>query len=278
MQQSKVPSFDEQFPILNQFILELVDLYRIGDLNSWDELDKEVKAFFTPECMDAMEDLVPGWRKMASYSEGITLTHVMCVFLGVFMLPEFQTLTPAEQQIAKWFVLFHDLDKFHIRGKKDSMHAFNSAMKTANLLPRFGFIVTEQYPELIHSWSELTAQAYIAQAGDAAPKPDNHKLPEILMGIDQMYGENTPAALITRVVLFHISLNIDPEYPTPAQLTPQEIKRYITPDLFRLLKIMLLGDNEGWTLFDAESRQRQNKYAIAVLQEIESLIADNQYS
>jgi len=203
---------------------------------------------------------------------------VMCVFLGVFMLPEFQTLTPAEQQIAKWFVLFHDLDKFHIHGKKDSMHAFNSAMKTANLLTKFGFMVTEQYAELIHSWSELTAQAYIAQAGDTAPKPDNHKLPEILMGIDQMYGENTPAALITRVVLFHISLNIDPEYPTPAQLTPQEIKRYITPDLFRLLKIMLLGDNEGWTLFDAESRQRQNKYAIAVLQEIESLIADNQYS
>jgi len=277
MSQSKAPAFDEQFSYLNQFILELVDLYQAEKLNSWDELDVKVKAFFTPERMNEMEILVPGWKKMASFSEGITLTHVMCVFLGVFMLPEFQALTPVEQQIAKWFVLFHDLDKFHIRGKKDSMHAFNSAVKTASLLPRFGFAVTEQYAELIHAWSDFTGQAYIAQAGDTAPKPDNGKLPEILTGIDQMCGENTPAALITRVVLFHISLNIDPEYPTPAQLTPLEIKHYITPSLFRLLKIMMLGDNEGWTLFNAETRKRQNKYAIAVFQEIERLIADNQY-
>lgn len=192
------------------------------------------------------------------------------------MLPEFRALMPAEQQIVKWFILFHDLDKFHIRGKKDSMHAFNSAVKTANLLPRFGFMVTEQYPALIHAWSELTSRALIAQDRDAVPKPDNEKLPEILLGIDQLYGKGTPASLITKVVLFHISLNIDPEYPTPAQLIPAEIKRYITPDLFLLLKIMMLGDNEGWTLLDPESRKRHNKYAIAAFQEIENLIADNQ--
>jgi len=58
-----------------------------------------VKTFFTPECMEQTEALVPGWKKMASYSDGITLTHAICVFLGVYMMPEFQALTPEGKQI-----------------------------------------------------------------------------------------------------------------------------------------------------------------------------------
>src|SRR5262245_10729783 len=95
------PSFDQQLPFLNQFILGLVIRYQAGALNSWEELDLAVKAFFTPERMDQTEALVPGWKKMASFSDGITLTHVMCVFLGVFMMPEFHTLSPEGQQMAK---------------------------------------------------------------------------------------------------------------------------------------------------------------------------------
>src|SRR5262245_31903213 len=133
------PNFDEQLPFLNQFILALVDEYHAGKITSWDELDHKVKAFFIPGHMDQMEALVPGWKKMASYSDGITLTHVMCVFLGVFMMPEFHALSPEQQRMAKWIVLFHDLAKFHISGKRDRMHAFNSAALTAKGLKRFGF-------------------------------------------------------------------------------------------------------------------------------------------
>lgn len=266
------PSFDAQLPFLNQFILELVDAYQSGKLSSWDELDEKVKTFFTPERMEQTEALVPGWKKMASYSDGITLTHVMCVFLGVYMLPEFRDLTPEQQQIAKWIVLFHDLDKFHIRGKKDTMHAFRSGVLAAKELPAFGFPVTEKYDELINTWSELTFHAFIAQDNDAAPKPDNQKLPEILAGIDELFGKNAPAALITKVALLHISLNIDPLYPTPAPLTEDEIKRFITPNLFPLLKVMMLGDNEGWTLFEPEDHQRQAEYAATAIQEFEKII------
>jgi len=266
------PSFDKRLPFLNQFVLELVDDYHAGKINSWDELDEKVKRFFTPERMEQTEALVPGWKKMASYSDGITLTHVMCVFLGVYMMPEFQALTSEGQQIAKWIVLFHDVDKFHVSGKKDTMHAFRSGALAAQILPTFGFPVTEKYQELIHSWSELALHAFTVSDGDADPKPDNQKLPEILTGIQQLFGEDAPATLITKAALLHISLNIDPFYPTPAPLTDDEIKRFITPSLFPLLKVMMMGDNEGWALFEQEDRKRQYKDAVAAFQEVEKII------
>ena len=126
------PLFDEHFPFLNQFILELFEAYNAGEVDSWDELETRVKFFFTNEVMEIIESKAPGWKKMASFSDGITLTHVTCVFLGMLMLPEFQALSDEQQQIAKWIVLFHDIDKFHVRGKKDTMHAFNSAVNAAN--------------------------------------------------------------------------------------------------------------------------------------------------
>jgi len=266
------PAFDTVLEDLNRFILSLVDEYHAGKLTSWDDLDCTVKAYFTLEKMEEVEAIVPGWKKMASYSNGITLTHVMCVFLGVYMMPEFQTLTPEQQQIVKWIVMFHDIDKFHIRGQKDTMHAFRSAVITANTLPGCGFPIAPKYPELIKAWSELTSNAFTAHDGATAPKPDNRKLPEILMGIDQLFEENAPAALITKSVLLHISLGVDPEYPTPAPLTDDEIECFIAPGLFPLLQVMMLGDNEGWTLFEPEDRVRKRTDTLAAFREVEKII------
>jgi hypothetical protein len=268
-----LPNFDEQLSFLNRFILELVEDYDAGRLNSWEELDEKVKVFFTPERMDQTEVLVPGWKKMASYSDGITLTHVMCVFLGVFMMPEFHALSPEGQQMAKWIVLFHDLDKFHIHGKKDTMHAFRSGVLAARGLPAFGFPVTEQYPALIRTWSEHTLGAYLASDGDASPQPDNRKLPQILSGIDQLFGENTPAALITKTALLHISVNVDPHYPTPSPLTAAEIKRCIDSTVLPLLRVMMMGDNEGWALFEPQVRARQRRDTLAAFRKFEEIIA-----
>jgi hypothetical protein len=267
------PAFDGAFSHLDQFVLELVRRYQAGKIKSWDDLEEQVNAYFTPQRMEQMESAVPGWQTMASYSGRITLVHVMCVFLGLFMLPEFQGLSPQEQQLAKWIVLFHDIAKFHIRGKKDPMHAFRSASLTANLLPKFGFRTVQKFPEMINSWSEYVVQAFIALDGDIAPKPDNQKLPEILAGLDQLYGPDTPATLIVKTVLLHISLDIDPFYPTPAPLTEDETKRFIDPTLLPLLRVMMLADNEGWSLFDPETRARQRNDTLKAFQRIERLIS-----
>jgi hypothetical protein len=265
------PPFDACFPDLNEFILELVQDYEAGNIQSWDDLDRKVKLYFSPRRMTQMETLVPGWQKMASFSEGITLVHVLCVFLGMFMLPEFQLLTPAQKQMAKWIVLFHDIDKVHLPGKKDPMHAFRSGVQAANLLPRFGFPTRQKFSERIGQWSRYAVEAFVLERSDGTAKPDNQKLPAILIGIDNLFGKNTPAALITKTALLHISLAIDPLYHTPAPLTDKEIQRYIDPELFPLLRVMMFADNEGWALFEAETRAQRRTDAEQAFQKIETL-------
>jgi hypothetical protein len=266
------PLFDFHLPYLNKFILELVVAYNEGEIKSWDDLEKRVESFFTPERMNQIESITPGWKKMASYSGGVTLVHVTCVFLGLFMLPEFKSLSYEQQQIAKWIILFHDIDKFHLRGKRDTMHAFNSAVVAANTLPSLGFPVTNKYHEMIHLWSEYTRQAFIPTHVDASPKPDNQKLPKILSDIDLLFGENTPASLIAKTVLLHISLKVDENYPTPAPLTEDEIQRFIGQSLLPLLKVMHLSDNEGWSLFDQETREQQRKDTLKAFEKIDEII------
>ena len=266
------PAFDDCFSDLNRFILELMRAYESGNLTSWEDLESRVHVFFTPQRMDEMESLVPGWQKMSSYSGGITLVHVMCVFLGLFMLPEFRGLTPDQQQMAKWIILLHDIDKIHLPGKKDTMHAFRSGVQAAKALPSFGFPTRVHFHERIDYWSEHTEQAFILRDGDTAPKPDNRKLPGILIGIDNLFGKDTAAALITKTVLLHISLHIDPFYPTPAPLTEGEIKHYISPSLFPLLRAMMYSDNEGWSLFQPDTRARRRRDADVAFERIEQIV------
>ncbi len=270
---TSVPLFDYYFPDLSQFLLGLVQAYRAGEIGSWEDLEYQVKAYFTPARMEEMESLVPGWKMMASYTDGITLVHVMCVFLGMLMLPEFRGLTPRQQQLAKWIVLLHDIDKVHIPGKKDPMHAFRSGVHAANLLPRFGFPTRDRYAERIGQWSHFAKGAYVYDDGETTPRPDNRKLPYLLIGIDNLFGRNTPAALITKTVLLHISLPVDPFYPTPAPLTDEEAKRHIDLELLPLLRAMMLADNEGWSLFDPETRSRQRNDTLRAFARLEQSIS-----
>ena len=91
-------SFDGTFSDLSGFLRRLVNTYEAGEIRTWDELEGQVKAYFTSEKMEQMELAVPGWQRMASFTDGITLVHVMCVFLGMLMLPEFQALTSEQKQ------------------------------------------------------------------------------------------------------------------------------------------------------------------------------------
>jgi hypothetical protein len=266
------PAFDDYFPDLNQLILRLVEDYQAGKIKSWDELEKEIKAYFTPQRMGQMESDVPGWKNMASYSDGITLVHVMCVFLGLFMLSEFQRLTAWQKQLAKWIVLFHDVAKIHIRGKRDTTHAFRSAVLAAGQLPHFGFSVTSEYGDLISSWKKFTSEATKVSTDFPESIQDNEKLPEILSSLEKMFGKDTPGALIVKCVLLHMSISVVTEWPQAAALAEEEIKRYIEVPVVPLLKVMMLADNEGWVMFSSE-RQQQRDETLGVFQRIETIVA-----
>lgn len=268
-----LPSFVERFPSLDRFIHGLVQEYETGDIRSWEALEVRVRDFFTLQRMDDMEAWVPGWREMASYTDGITLVHITCVFLGMYMLPEFQSLSLEEQDLMKWIILFHDSAKVHIRGKRDNMHAFHSGALAARALPHLGFAATEHYPESIDKWTELTNGAYLPQRDDSPLTPDNKKLPFILTGIEDLFGKDAPAALVVKTVLLHISLHVDDNYPTPAPLTETEIRHYMDPVLFPYLRVMMLSDNEGWSLFDAGTRARQRRDTLAAFEKVKMLIS-----
>lgn len=267
------PRFDECLPYLDQFVLELVDEVKEGTLKTWDDLDERGNAFFTPGMMERTCSVIPRWKKMVSYSKGITLVHTICVLMGIIMMPEFLQLTNKQQQILKWAVLFHDIEKEPQPNKRDVLHPLKSAISAGNTLPGIGFPVTNAYHQEIEAWSEKTALAFSTLNDDADPKPDNSKLPEILAGIDLLFGESTPANLIIKTVLLHNSINVNPDYPTPAPLTEAEIKRYITPALFPLLQVMMLGDNEGWSLFNPEIRARQRRDALETYNTLRHLLS-----
>lgn len=265
------PSFIEQFPELHQLILELVAEYQAEGITSWEDLEHRVTDFFTPERMEQMEAMLPHWQKMASYREGVTLTHVMCVFLGLYMLPEYRSLTPDQQNLMQWIILFHDVEKEVERGKRDGLHAFRSAVTAARRLPDFGFGTTAIYESQIGPWSKLVLSACIQSEDSAEPIPDKHRYPEILEGIDRMLGKKSEAAAVVKTVLFHMSINVVKEWPQAAPLTLEEISRYVEPDVLPLLKAMMLSDNEGWSMFNPD-RDIQRSGTLEVYAELEKLI------
>jgi len=269
----EMPRFDDQFPELNHFICTLVDDYNAGKINSWDDLELRVHAFFSPETMEQIESYVPGWQKMSSYNNGITLVHVMCVFLGLLMLPEYTSMTSYQQGLMKWAVLFHDVEKVVEKGKRDPKHGFRSAVTAAQRLPMLGFTTTPEYNDLMGTWSEFTYSAVITPEGMTEPIQDNQKLPEIISGIQQMFGNGSPAALIIKTVLFHVSINVVKEWPQAAPLSTEEVARYIDRELTPLLRAMALADNEGWNMFYPESRAQQRAETLEAFERIANQIS-----
>lgn len=267
------PSFDLLLPDLNQFIVDLVEEYKAEKISSWEDLEERVNAFFTPEQMDRTEAIVPHWRKMASYADGLTLVHVMCVFLGSYMMPEFLGMSEYQQALMKWVILFHDVEKEHQAGKRDHVHAFRSAVGAAQSLPKLGFPTVTEYEALIDEWSAFTLAAVTLPEGSSNFIQDNHKLPQILDGIERMFGHNTPTALIIKTILFHLIVGGN-DLPSPSPLTDEEIKKYFDSKLVSLLLVMNLGDNDGWTVFEPEVWGQWRMDTIEVFQRVEHLVQD----
>jgi hypothetical protein len=222
--------------------------------------------------MDRVEWVVPGWRQMASYADQQTLIHVTAVLTALFLLPEYQRATAEQQMLMQWMVLFHDVAKRAHHSQHDYIHGFRSAAVTGRGLAQAGFPATEGYPELIDEWALLTDQAIIFRDDLGEMVQDNRKLPEIISGIDDLFGLQSPAGLIIKGVLLHVSVVTDPDYPTVAPMTDSEFQQYIDPLCFPLFKMMLLVDADGWNLFDPQIQQRHRQQTLAVFDRLETLI------
>lgn len=266
-----IPSVESHLPELMDLVTLLAQDFDAGEIDSQQAMADRVQAFFVSDMIEKMDSVLPGWREMSSYSDGATLVHVMCVFTGLLLCPEYCDATPAEQTLMKWIVLFHDIGKKAQKGQRDHVHGFRSASMAGETLPRLGFGVTNNYQSLIGEWVYATENA-IAQPKSEDYIQDNSKLPKIIDGIDRMFGRNTPTALVVKAVLLHMSINVVEDWPQTAPLFEAEIRQYIDTELFPLLKAMMLADNDAWALFSQHTKERHRRNTLAVFEEVRSII------
>jgi hypothetical protein len=261
------PVFEQQLPDLHRFARRLATAYQCGELTGWPQFREICMAFYTPEQMTRIEQVVPGWQKMAGYANRQTLIHVSAALTALFCLPEYEAAAPAQRRLAEWIVLFHDITKEPQPGKRDHVHGFRSAVLITAALPGLGFAVQPHYASELANWSRHTYDAitYDDRLGDYTH--DNRQLPAITAGLDRLLAGE--AALIAYGVLLHMSITVVPDWPASAPLSDSEIRRYVSRDLLPLLRLMFLVDNMAWALFEPDRRAAELAATRAECQRIE---------
>ncbi|MBN1562494.1 MAG: hypothetical protein JXA10_01550 [Anaerolineae bacterium] len=265
---------ESYLPDVMEFIDSLAAQYKRGTLQSEARMAQYVRAFFTLDKLDRVETFVPGWRKMAFYAQGATLVHVVTALTALMVAPEYETATPDHQTLAKWFVLLHDVEKEILPGQRDYIHGFRSAVTAGHTIARLGFVLNNRDKAAFDAWARLTRLAIKYDPDAKQNIQDNTKLPAILAGIDDLFGANTPGALIVKTVLLHMSITVLTRWPQTAPLTDEEIKRYINPELLTLLRIMMNVDNDAWSFFDPVTKSRHRIETRAVFERLEGIVTD----
>ena len=253
------PTIAEYFPAYVALIQNLASDIEAGQLREWDKFQKRVLRFFSPSKMLYFESKLPGWERMASYQDGVTLVHETAALTSLCMRQEYKSADPQTRVLIEWIVLFHDISKIARRGWRDHTHALRSAAMAGLQLPRLGFALNDPDVEKLNYWVELTNHAIMSDFHTGEPLPNKQEYPAILAGINHIYGMDTPPALIIKGVLFHMAINVVADYPQVNPLTDQEIRSFISKDLFPLLRLMMLVDNDAWSLFEPETRQKYNQ-------------------
>ena len=267
------PSIESYLPDMMNFVSALAQDYQFGAINCWQIMEEKVHTFFSLDRLDKVNAVAPGWRDMASYADGTTLVHVMSVFTALVLCPEFQQASKTQQELLKWIVFFHDIAKEIQQGRRDFTHGFRSAAMAGEFLPGIGFAITSEYNYLIGDWVALVNAAMTKQDKTLVSIQDNRRLPEIVNGIERLFGHNTPAALIVRTVLMHMSIDVIEDWPQAAPLSETEIREYLDFELIPLLRVMMLVDNDGWALFDQSTKERYRQETLRAFRRLENIAA-----
>jgi len=235
---------------------------RANHYKSWQDIATDVRDRFTEEHMAAIEAKVPGWQTMAGYDNGQTLIHVNCVFLSFYNSHFMSIMSNTDRRLLEWVILFHDLAKIARPGVRDLTHAFRSTVMAAQHLPLAGFPTLPDYDLIFADWGQLTITAVVTR--DQKQIQNNRKLPQILAGIEAMFGPDSEATFILKAILLHHSFSPVADWPNPANLTNEEIDATIDLPLWHILGPMLYVDSDAWQLYDEPMIRQQ--YAGEVLE------------
>ncbi|MEZ4667948.1 MAG: hypothetical protein R3E39_08540 [Anaerolineae bacterium] len=263
-----VPQLGAYLPQLVAFALQARSDYQAGTLADWPTFIRRVRAFYTPAMMETIEKVAPGWNHMATFADQQTLIHVTSVFVALYDHPEYAHISTTFKHLMEWIVLFHDIAKEAVRGKHDYVHGFRSAALAGKALPTLGFPINQPDTGGLEDWAQLTHNAIVFHEGHEEYIQDNRQLPAITAGIDRLFSDQSPASLVIKPILLHLSIDSDPDYPTVAPLTEAEIQRFVVGDVLPLLRLLTLIDNDSWNLFDAEQREVQRQKTHGAFQKI----------
>ena len=259
-------------PELVDFVDQLAGGVDRGEIDTWTQFSERIQAFYTTPRMAQIEAVLPGWDRMAAFREAATLVHVNAALVALKLLPEYQQMGFAEKTLCEWIVLLHDLGKEIHAGRRDHTHGFRSAVMASKILPGCGFPVTGDYHRQFPAWAARTETA-IRQADDGSEFiQDNRQLPEILAGIEQLFGHNSASALVVKAILLHFSIDTCSEWPQVAPLTDAEISRYIDPEFLPYLEVMMLVDSDAWALFDPADKAKMRAETLAVFQRVRAFV------
>jgi hypothetical protein len=267
-----IPTLEDRLPDLLGFVRTLARQIESGELQDGDALLQRFRDFYTLDRMAAIESVAPGWRDMAAYANGATLNHVTQALIALQLLPEYRQAPRHLQALMEWSELFHDLGKQVIKGERDAVHAFRGAAMAARTLPRLGFRTGEAYAVELEPWTQRVLGASIPAPDGKGLIQDNRALPQILQGLDGLFGAESSAALIVQAVLLHQSLNVVPEWPNPGSLTEADLPLCIRPALLPLLEAVMLVDSDAWQLFDPASKAKFRESTLAVFADVRRVL------
>jgi len=259
-----IPSLNDHLPDLCGFVRKLARQIEAGELRDGEQFSRRFRDFYTADRMAAIETVAPGWRKMASQANGATLDHITQALIALHLLPEYRQASHRLRAMLEWTVLYHDLGKQVIAGQRDALHAFRSATMAARTLPTVGFPVSDSYAATLEPWTRLVLGAAVAAPDGKGLLPDNRVMPEILRGVEQLFGADSAAALIVQAALLHQSLNVVPQWPNPGSVAEAELARCIRPALLPLLEAMMLVDSDAWQLFTPDEKAKFRASTLAV--------------
>lgn len=244
-------SVSDVIPKFRSLAVEIAAGLQAGNFSGWDMLTQKMSPLLEDDFTTAMENAIPGWRKIATLHDGQTAKHTLLVFAACLNLPEYERADAQTRTEVEWAAVLHDLDKE--RARQDIAHPFRSAAVVARIMPQLGFApLPEVSASDLAAWSDLVLSA---QRRDGERTVHDHSfLPQIMDGLHACWGRDTSAARVLKTVLLHQSLPTLKDWSNAVLLTDEELSYSLTLKDMDVLGTIIIADSDSWNIFD-EPRQ-----------------------
>ena len=254
-------STTEQTLLSESYLDPSLDRYH-NLINSW-KVVRQQMTLLEPELSSFCSE---EWSHLNQVDEGLVCSHTFAALATVYSLPCFKSLDSHDQNIIIYGLLFHDIAK---RGPpqiqtKDPVHPFTSAAKALRIFNNLGWVVN---PGIVNEAADFIHNAsFFHQWGNFM---DNRKLPQIyrylLYATGLLETLSTPYQTyshltkdlqkeslfifeILAIILFHQSIDFNPEFPNFTPLKDLEVTKYLSPRLLDLLAVLVIGDSGSYYL------------------------------